>query len=77
MDFKNKTAIITGAASGMGLLFAQNLTELGENAVMCDINGEILNKYVAEINAKGKALGVICDVRDYIQICSARDKAVE
>ena len=32
MDFTGKTAISTGAASGMGLLFAQNFAELGGNA---------------------------------------------
>ena len=78
MDFTGKTAISTGAASGMGLLFSQNWAELGGNVVLCDINEEVLNKKVEEINAKGKgkALGVVCDVRDYEQICSARDKAV-
>ena len=79
MDFKGKTAIVTGAAAGMGLLFAQNFAELGGNVVMCDVNREVLEEKVAEINAKGKgkALGVICDVRDYAQVCAARDKAVE
>lgn len=79
MDFKNKTAISTGAASGMGLLFAQNIADLGGNVVMCDVNEEVLNEKVAEINAKGKgkAIGVICDVRDYNQVCNARDRAVE
>ena len=79
MDFTNKTAISTGAASGMGLLFAQNFTDLGGNVVMCYVNEEVLNKCVEEINAKdkGKAIGVICDVRDYEQVCSARDRAVE
>ena len=38
MDFTGKTAISTGAASGMGLLFAQNFAELGGNVVMCDVN---------------------------------------
>jgi len=79
MDFTGKTAISTGAASGMGLLFAQNWADLGGNVLMCDVNEEVLNEKVAEINAnnKGKATGVVCDVRDYAQICSARDKAVE
>ena len=44
MDFTGKTAISTGAASGMGLLFAQNFAELGGNVVMCDVNEELLNK---------------------------------
>lgn len=79
MDFKNKTAISTGAASGMGLLFAQNFADLGGNVVMCDVNETVLMEKVEEINAKGKgrAIGVICDVRDYTQVCNARDMAVE
>ena len=78
-NFEGKTAISTGAASGMGLLFAQNFAELGGNIVLCDVNEQILNEKVAEINAKGKgkAIGLICDVRDYKQVCEARDKAVE
>lgn len=79
MDFTGKTAISTGAASGMGLLFAQNFASLGGNVVMCDVNETVLNEKVSEINQKniGKAIGVICDVRDYVQVCTARDKAVE
>lgn len=79
MNFTGKTAISTGAASGMGLLFAQNIAELGGNAVLCDVNKAALDEKVAEINAKGigKAIGVVCDVRDYSQVCNARDKAVE
>lgn len=79
MEFKGKTAISTGAASGMGLLFAQNWAELGGNVVMCDVNKEILDEKVNEINSKdgGRAIGVMCDVRDYEQVCNARDKAVQ
>ena len=79
MDFTGKTAISTGAASGMGLLFAQNFANLGGNVVLCDVNEQVLNEKVAEINAngKGKAIGVVCDVKDYNQIINARDKAVE
>ena len=78
-EFINKTAISTGAASGMGLLFAENWASLGGNVVMCDVNQEVLTEKVKEINAKGqgKAVGVVCDVRDYNQVCAARDKAVE
>ncbi len=79
MNFSGKTAISTGAASGMGLLFSQNFADLGGNVVMCDVNEEVLLKKVDEINkkGKGKAIGVVCDVRDYLQVCNARDKAVE
>ncbi len=79
MNFENMTAISTGAASGMGLLFAQNFAALGGNVVMCDVNEAVLTEKVAEINARGggRALGVLCDVRDYAQVCNARDRAVE
>lgn len=79
MKFTNKTAISTGAASGMGLLFAENWAELYGNIVMCDVNESALNEKVAEINrkGKGKAIGVVCDVRSYEQVCAARDKATE
>ena len=79
MDFAGKTAISTGAASGMGLLFAQNFADLGGNVVMCDVNEVVLKEKAAEINiaGKGKAIAVLCDVTDYKQVCMARDTAVE
>ena len=79
MNFNNKVAISTGAASGMGLLFAENFAALGGNVVLCDVNERALLEKVDAINEKGqgKALGVVCDVRDYAQVCAARDKAVE
>jgi len=78
MNFEGQVAISTGAASGMGLLFAENFAALGGNVVMCDINEEVLLEKIAEINARkgGKAVAAVCDVRDYTQVCAARDKAV-
>lgn len=77
--FQNQTAIATGAASGMGLLFSENFTALGGNVVMCDVNESVLTQKVADINKKGngKAVGILCDVRDYGQVCNVRDRAVE
>lgn len=78
MNFEGKVAVSTGAASGMGLLFSENFAALGGNVVMCDINEAVLEQKVAAINEKGvgKAVGVICDVREYSQVCAARDRAV-
>ena len=62
----------------MGLLFAESFAALGGNVVLCDVNEKLLEQRVAEINAKdgGRAIGVVCDVRDYSQVCAARDSAV-
>lgn len=78
MQFQGKTAISTGAASGMGLLFAQNWAAEGGNVLMCDVNEAVLAEKAAEINAKGvgRVVPCVCDVRDYAQVCAARDKAV-
>lgn len=79
MEFNDKVAIVTGAASGMGLLFCRCFAELGGNVVMVDVNGEALKGFETEINDKkqGKALAVVCDVRDYEQVCNVRDSAVK
>lgn len=79
MDFTGKTAIATGAASGMGLLFSQCFARLGGNVVMCDVNEGVLNEKVGEIMEEpgGKVIGVVCDVRDYGQVCAARDRGME
>lgn len=79
MNYKGKVAVSTGAASGMGLLFAQNFASLGGDIVLCDVNENALNEKVAEINAEngGRAIGIVCDVRDYAQVCNVRDAAVK
>ncbi len=79
MRFQGQTAIITGAASGMGLLCAQCIAAEYGNVVMADIDAEKLEAYAAEINAKGKgrAIAVQCDVRRYEEVTAVCDKAME
>ena len=36
-EFKGRTAMITGGASGMGLLSGKKLAEAGANVVLCDV----------------------------------------
>ena len=78
MNFQNQVAIVTGAASGMGLLFARCWAAEGGNVVMCDVS-EALAEKAAQINALegGRAEPCFCDVRDYRQVCAAKDRAVE
>jgi 3-oxoacyl-[acyl-carrier protein] reductase len=78
MLFENKTLIVTGAASGIGLLTAKSFVREGGNAVLADVNIEEAEKAAEEIRAKGgSAIAVKCDVRDYADVCAVRDKAVE
>lgn len=78
MDYTNKTVLITGGASGMGLLCGQTYAKDGANIVLADINAEALEKCVAEIAAyPAHVIGVPTDVRDYAQVVHARDMAVQ
>lgn len=50
MGFANKTALITGAASGMGYLTGKCFVQEGGNAVLTDINLETLETAVSNLN---------------------------
>lgn len=49
IDFAGKIAVVTGAASGMGLLASQEFARYGAKVVMCDVNAEALARSAAEI----------------------------
>lgn len=71
-EFKNKTAVITGASSGMGFLCSKCFGERGANVVMLSTSPDKLNEKVDELKALGiSAIGVPTDVRDYSQIENA------
>lgn len=70
MRLKDKVAIITGGASGIGKAAAERFGEEGANLVIADINPEAIDRTVAELSASGyRAIGQICNVmlRDQTQ----------
>jgi NAD(P)-dependent dehydrogenase (short-subunit alcohol dehydrogenase family) len=52
-DFKNKTAVLTGAGSGFGLECARIGAKLGMNLVLADVQQDALDNATAEITALG------------------------
>ncbi|MDE2416280.1 MAG: SDR family oxidoreductase [Burkholderiales bacterium] len=52
-DFKNKTAVLTGAGSGFGLECARIGARLGMNLVLADVQQDALDRTVAEMQAAG------------------------
>lgn len=70
-----KTAVVTGAADGIGLAAAQAFAALGMNVVMADIMGRALKKAADAIGES--ALAVETDVSDRAQVQALRDAAVE
>jgi len=69
LDFTDKIALITGAASGMGLAAAQAFAEAGAAVVMADFREAIVrNEAQALASAGHKAIAVACDVSDDRQV---------
>lgn len=65
MDFKGKTAIVTGAAQGIGRATAIRLAEHGANLVITDINFASLLELKEELESKKLTIQAYqCDVSD-------------
>lgn len=60
-----RTAIVTGAAGGLGRGIALALGERGANVVVCDLKKESLQETAAALQARGvRYLDCACDVSD-------------
>ena len=53
MDFENKTAVVTGAGSGIGRATAQTLAREGAHVIVADIDGASGEASAAAIRAQG------------------------
>ncbi|MCU1458124.1 MAG: family NAD(P)-dependent oxidoreductase [Actinomycetia bacterium] len=64
-EFEGRTAVVTGAASGIGNAIARRLAAAGMSIVLADIESGPLGAAAAEIAASGvPALAVVTDVSD-------------
>ncbi len=69
ITFENKVALVTGAASGLGLATAIAFAESGAAVVLADWNEKGVQTAASAIAAKGhKTLAVTCDVSDDAQV---------
>ena len=76
-DFRGKTAVITGAGSGMGRYLAVLLARAGANVAICDINEETLNGTAAMVRQYNVALSShVVDMGDMERIEALPDEVV-
>jgi len=69
MNLQNKTAIITGAAAGIGAASAALFAREGAKVVAVDIDRELLDQISAQIGrAGGECLAVVADVSQRDQV---------
>jgi NAD(P)-dependent dehydrogenase (short-subunit alcohol dehydrogenase family) len=78
MDIKGKTAVITGSTKGIGKAIAAALIRLGVDVVVSARDSRDIDRAIRELNeiGRGRVVGSVCDVRDYAQVTSLFDTAV-
>lgn len=77
-DIKGKTAIVTGAASGIGLGIAKALAHAGANLVLADLRPEPLEAARQAIEAiGGRSIGVMVDVSDPTSVEAVGKAAID
>ena len=64
-EFKGKTVVVTGAASGIGYALAERFAQEKMNIVLADIEQDALDAAVAKIcDLDVKAIGTAVDVME-------------
>jgi NAD(P)-dependent dehydrogenase (short-subunit alcohol dehydrogenase family) len=75
-NFKNKTAVVTGAASGIGRAIAERCVQEGAHVVLADIEAPALQETERALTALGgQVLAVQTDVADSQAIARLADAA--
>ncbi len=63
LDLKDRTAVVIGATSGIGLALAKGLAEAGANVIATGRRTELVNEIAKDIRALGVgSIAIACDV---------------
>jgi NAD(P)-dependent dehydrogenase (short-subunit alcohol dehydrogenase family) len=77
-NLEGKVAVVTGAASGLGISFSEAMAEAGADVVCSDVDEEGLKGTVEKVKKQGrKALLVKCDVTQEDQVTTMVNETVE
>lgn len=77
MRLKNKVAIVTGAARGIGRATAERLIEEGAKILICDIDEAQLMRTAAELGGEDRVIAQIVDVVNKRHVEQLVEKAVQ
>ncbi len=73
-DFRDKIVLVTGAAGGLGLAFAQRFGRAGAKVAMLDLKKEAVTRAAGQLRARGiETLAVACDVSDAQEVVRAME----
>jgi NAD(P)-dependent dehydrogenase (short-subunit alcohol dehydrogenase family) len=69
LSFERKVALVTGAASGMGLATAEAFAEAGAAVALVDLNEAAVRNVTERLHAPGhKVIAIACDVTQETQV---------
>ncbi len=75
---RGKVALVTGAASGLGFMFAETMAEAGADVACADIDQHGLADVVGAVIAKGRrGIAIKCDVSKEAEVKSTVAQTVE
>jgi NAD(P)-dependent dehydrogenase (short-subunit alcohol dehydrogenase family) len=77
LDFNGKVALVTGAASGMGLATARAFANAGAAVVLADFREDVVKTEAQKLVTAGhRAIAIRCDVSDDAQVAAMVDRTV-
>lgn len=79
LQLKDRTAVVTGAATGIGFGIARAYAEAGANVVILDLNIEKAKDAAKKIEEEfgGKAIALKCDVTNTAEFNNCLDEAIK
>ena len=77
IDLKNRKAVVTGGAQGIGLAIAERLLKSGASVSLWDLDESLLMETSDSLSSKGKVEPVVMDVTDLKSVRNAAEKTEE
>lgn len=74
---ENRTAVVTGAAQGIGFAIAEALAAAGANVLFADINGDAATEAASRLGIGAKAKGLACNVAESSDVDALASAAVD
>ncbi|MBM4204466.1 MAG: SDR family NAD(P)-dependent oxidoreductase [Gammaproteobacteria bacterium] len=76
-DFSGKTAVVTGAASGIGLALAERFAAARMQVVLADIQKDALDRAVEKLEAtQARVIGVVVDTMQKASVQALAERAI-
>ena len=77
IDLKNRKAVVTGGAQGIGLAIAERLLDSGASVSLWDRDESLVKETSDSLSSKGKVEPIVMDVTDLKSVRNAAEKTEE